>query len=419
MPHFAAGKTELGEHSFEVNRNPPVYSNLFDFHLILFIVFLALPLIDPVLRYAKYALPIIAFLTLLISLRFETGSARPLPLREALDYYYRWSILYLLLIAYSFCFLALKGDLFFRFFANSFFMVSPLVAVYIIFHYFNLYNAPRYIKTMFWGLLVIQFLRKSYDISSLSVQTFLEAFVTSQLPTETNLAFHFGLLLIYFALSKNLRYSIGSAVMTLLCFKRIVFPAVIFSLCAYYVLEKMKFGSRKWGSAVIPFLAIINLLAVYLSYQFAYGQYDLWLYNLTERSPNEIFVGRQFIYSNVLSQIKGMPWLGIGIGKIDELAFTLFYSPLNLHSDLLKNYFEFGVFFYVIWICLLYWFNFRSPGLIALALYLNILFLTDNTFIYFDVIYLFYLLSGILVYQFYAQPPNEPPRNRRLLQKWE
>jgi hypothetical protein len=404
-------KAELQTISHEIRNGLTVSSKLFDFHLILFILFIALPLVEPLFRYAKYCLPIIAVLSLAISLKFENTNGRPIALRKTLEYFHRWTIFYILLISYSFCLLAFTQDLFFRFFANSFFMLSPLLAVYVIFHYFDLTNIERYLKAIFWGLVSIFFLWKISVIPSLSIEVLIEALFTSQFPSENHLAFHFGLLVIYFFYSRSLRYLFGSAIMALLCFKRIVFPAIILSLIAYNIFEKMNFHLHKWRFAVIPLLAIVNLLAVYLSCQFAYGQYDLWLYSLTGRSPNEIFVGRQFIYSNVLTQTAGISWFGIGIGKIDELAFTLFHSPLNLHSDLLKNYLEFGVFLYVIWICVLYGFNLRSNSLVALVIYMNVLFLTDNTFIYFDVVYLFYLLSGILVYQLYALPPDKPIKN--------
>jgi O-antigen ligase len=389
---------ELTSISRELGHGPPARSNLFDFHLSLFIVFLAMPLIDPLLRYAKYSLPIIALLTLLISKRLEGPIPRPIASRTVLAYYYRWTIFYLFLIAYSFCFLAIRGDLFLRFFANSFFIVSPLLVVYFIFHYIDQDRFERYPKLLFWGLFAIFCLWKISSISSLSLDLLVEALFTSQFPSENPLAFHFGLLLLYFIFSRNFRYSIGSAMMAVLSFKRIVFPAVILSVLAYYVLNRTKLINRKWKYVIIVLVAVLNIIAVYLSYQFAFGKYDALLITLTDTSPNAFFMGRQFIYSNVLSQISGTPWFGIGIGKIDALSYTLFNLPLNLHSDLLKNYFEFGTLLFVLWICLLYYLNSSSNKTLALAIYMNTIFLTDNAFVYFDVIYVFYLLSGILIY---------------------
>lgn len=386
----------------------PASSNLFDFHLILFTLFIALPLIDPVLRYAKYTLPIIALLTLLISSRFESARSRSPSLRTTLDYFHRWSIFYLLLIAYSFCVLATTGDLFFRFFANCFFMVSPVLAMYLVFHYFDPAKAQRYVRTLFWGFVIIFCLWKISVIPALRMELLIEALFTSQFPSENHLAFHFGLLSVYFVLSKNLRYSVGAAIMTILCFKRIVFPAVILSVLICYLFDKAKLLDRKWKYAVIFVSVFLNLFAVHLSYQFAFGEYDYLITMLTDTSPNAFFMGRQFIYSNVLSQINGIPWLGIGIGKIDQLSFTLFNHPLNLHSDLLKNYFEFGTLFFVPWVCLLYFLNSASARMIALTIYMNTIFLTDNAFVYFDVVYVFYLLSGILLHEISAAAKEKP-----------
>ena len=76
-------------------------------------------------------------------------------------------------------------------------------------------------------------------------------------------------------------------------------------------------------------------------------------------------------------------------------------------SDILKLSYELGIFGFLVWIACFYRINFRDTQTLILPLLINLLFITDNIFIYFHVMFPFYLLQANLILRNYY---NNSPR---------
>ena len=122
-------------------------------------------------------------------------------------------------------------------------------------------------------------------------------------------------------------------------------------------------------------------------------------------------MGRKTFYSEVFNRAGNISWGGLGLGKIDDIMFNFFGIPVNLHSEVLKLYFEFGIIIFLLWLFLLFYKNLFSLKAAIILMYLNILLLTDNVFIYFEVMFYFYFFILIFL-QRHSQQNNIPEDER-------
>jgi predicted membrane protein len=87
--------------------------------------------------------------------------------------------------------------------------------------------------------------------------------------------------------------------------------------------------------------------------------------------------------------------MGDGIGFVTKTISDIVGMNYNFHSDILKNFLEFGPVVFCLWVYFLYKINARNLKTLLYVIYTNVLFITDNVFIYFDVFFLFYFFITI------------------------
>jgi hypothetical protein len=171
---------------------------------------------------------------------------------------------------------------------------------------------------------------------------------------------------------------------------------IVFVLYAFY--KKNEYANINKRVFIVVAL-ILNLVLVFVVYNFAMGEYDYIFNSITGRYSDDVVSGRKGIYLLFFEKfdINNLPILGEGIGKVMEVISKYAGFKFNFHSDILKNYTEMGPIVFLGWIYFMYKNNMRNLISLMYTIYINTLFVTDNAFVYFDVLFLFYFFIGISI----------------------
>lgn len=203
----------------------------------------------------------------------------------------------------------------------------------------------------------------------------------SSSPFESNFGYLFALLAVFALIGKERLLFVLSLVLAVIALKRI---AVIAALAAAAFLL---LGERKGRWILNPLVMVfVNLSIVVGVLMYAAGAFDSQILQVTGQSANQIGLGRRFLLTLPAREIMRAPehflFFGAGPGQSYDLATAgvLAYEKWGLHSDLIKILYEYGVFALVAIIAVMY----RSARyeLRVAFLFVNILFVTDNTLIY-------------------------------------
>jgi hypothetical protein len=232
-----------------------------------------------------------------------------------------------------------------------------------------------------------------------------DALLTSASSTESPYAFDFGLFAIYFFLRKKKINCFIALLFTLISFKRIALLGVILAFVTFFLLKGFYQKPQRYPR-VLLIATVINVFIVINLYLFSVGSYDDLIEKVFGVSANYLSQGRYELYQGIFEQVKASVLIaGLGLGSITHYLTVNQAFLENLHSDILKSFLEFGAPLFVFWIFQFYKKTSKELQLLIISLYINIMFLTDNVFIYFDVM-LFYYLIVVLVKE--NQKRNEP-----------
>ncbi|MEO5602400.1 MAG: hypothetical protein ABIR06_15880 [Cyclobacteriaceae bacterium] len=369
--------------------------NGFFLFLVVFLVTMVLASVFYPLRYIKYMLPLIP-----LSIYFRT---RALSVdKNIFWYYYSFILFYGLTILYLLIQALFLTDLSGRFFPNAVFILSPLLFLAFILPYFNADKTRQYVRAILFINIGIFFYEEGFDF--LSVITDLDVLkngiISSEFPTENNLAYLFGFLVIYFFIEKYPRwYQILAFIFFVLCFKRIVIAAVMISCAAYFTLSLFHIRVTRYRKLLTILGISVNLLFVKFTHLIVTGKFDAFVFEKTGFSTDRFMMGRKTFYTEAFEKAGTINWMGSGLGQIDDIMYNFYGIPVNLHSEVLKNYFEFGIVIFVAWLFIVFYKNLFSNKAAVVLLYFNILILTDNVFIYFEIMFYFYFFILIFLHQ--------------------
>ena len=112
-------------------------------------------------------------------------------------------------------------------------------------------------------------------------------------------------------------------------------------------------------------------------------------------SGDNASMGRAGLFALLSDRLPDAGILGVGLGRISHLLEAERAWLTNTHSDVLKYFVELGPLMFAVWIGCFYWTS-RAAGTLGLAVFINVLFLSDNVSIYFDVMFPFYLAFAYL-----------------------
>ncbi len=347
------------------------------------------------LRYGKYLLPHFALPA------FFLGNHRKVHTTEFKYYYYLlifYSFAIVFLGTYHFTIKSIAG----RFIANSIFILSPLLYLIFIQPLFREELVKRYVILILYFNILIFFITEGSDFLSIFTNgvSLFGAILSSEFPTESNLAYVFGLIFLFFVLEKYpLRYKVVALLFLVLSFKRVVLGATFISLMVYFVFSIFKIRTEKNRGTLVFIGVLVNLLFIKVTQVIVEGTYDNYVYEQTGFSMDRFLMGRKTFYSEAFDKAGDFNWIGVGIGRIDEIIYSFYGIPVNLHSEILKNYLEFGFIIFVVWLVILFYQNLLSVKTFIFFIFLNLLLLTDNVFIYFEVMFYFYFFTLIFLNQ--------------------
>lgn len=359
--------------------------NLFKFFLFLFLLSILASTIFYPLRYLKYTLPLFA-----VPFFIYKGGKLEI---DGYRYYLYLLIFYLLVIVVLFLQSIFLSNLPDRFIPNSVFIISPLLFFIFIRPYYNPTQNRSYVKLILFACILMFFISEGSDLFLVIKEAnLMGALLSSEFPTESNLAYVFGFLFLYFILEKYpLHYKLVTFIFLLLCFKRVVLGATFASILVYSLVSFFKINVSRRRIWLVLIALAINLLFIQLTILIVDGVYDQIVYENTGLSLDRLLMGRKTLYTLAFESIGNFSWFGAGLGRVDDVINDFYGIPINLHSEILRNYLEFGVIFFVLWIVILFYQSIFSLKSIVFLCYLNILLLTDNVFIYFEIMFYFYL----------------------------
>jgi len=140
-----------------------------------------------------------------------------------------------------------------------------------------------------------------------------------------------------------------------------------------------------------------SLLIIWLSVQFALGDFDRFIFHYLNMSPNELSQGRQILWLSALRaadfDYQSFLFWGVGIGHImSDLESALHAKKVLLHNDLLSLVLEIGLLFYLIFVYLFT--ALKRDAARIFAFFMLILFATDNVLIYQHVIFTYLFIQA-------------------------
>lgn len=344
------------------------------------------------IRYTKYVLVVPAFLLVVLNFKKVLINKSNIELNRYLITYLK---LYLFMIAFSFLVLLMKNDFYLRFLSEAVFILSPILLIYFYFTLGYLSYTDKILNIYFWSFILSYIITFGSQIFNILLHPILifEALKSSTLGTESTLAFIFALFTIHYFHKKKNIYALTALIFTIISFKRIALLALIFSLIIEAIITIKNKNILKRLNAIKYLGIVVNFLSIISIYLLSIGYFDQIISKWLGETANAFTNGRKFLYGQVISQLKPNIIIGTGLGKASEFLGNFVTKVNLLHSDLLKVFIEFGSIVFIIWIITLFNINSKSKKLLILFVFLNILFLTDNVMIYFNVTFIFYLIQ--------------------------
>ena len=347
---------------------------------ILFISALFTSLESP-LRYVKYfVLPALLFFLF----QNKTMSVNKLLKQNIL--------LYVFLLTVNLITSITSGTLTFRFIEEAILILLPILSVFVLTGIKGV-NLNSTISIIFYAYVLAFSLYNFESLINISklLSSFIKALTYSSFDTESWMAFPFGIFSLYFLIEK--RYSKGffSLGLFILSFKRISMVAFILSMAVYFfyfVVLKRNFKRNK----IVAYFLTFNILLLTVLYFFINGDFTKLIYKNTGISVNQFSQGRFQIYNDIINHFSDKIWTGSSLGYTNIYLSNKYVDISFLHSDILKLIIEFGIFSFLIWMVYFMYTNISNYKSVPIVLFINVLFLSDNVFIYFDTLFIFYLV---------------------------
>jgi len=364
---------------------------LFGFSIVIYLIFSYAPFVYDGLKYLKYMLPV-------IPLVFLAWIGKITSFRPLTKYFYQNLILYIILFFISLVVCFLKG-IYTRYFIEVLLVFCPLLFAFAIsFSYVN-ENKKIFIRIVFLGTIGTYLLDKWQYLLTILIHPglLIDAIKTSTIETESGMAFVFGLFFLYYLMERDKKNIWISLVFCVISFKRICLAGIAICFVFWFLFKNKELILQKYRTAISLFLVVGNLFVILFFFKLISGEYDKLINQYMGTSTNKLLMGRYSLYKSVMPIIGDVKIFGIGFGKIPDILLKSNSGLLNFHSDILKMFLELGPILFVLWLFYFFYFNSKNLKLFITALYLNVLFLSDNVFVYFDVMFFFYFFAILYI----------------------
>lgn len=279
-------------------------------------------------------------------------------------------------------------------------LLSPLVAV-LIFHGSVPRLIPRLIKQLFILSCVVQMwviLQSKVGLFSMGLFQSIafgderSVLLSASSEIESGFCFIFAYFSIYYFQRRRYWLLVIAIFLMLLNFKRIVFLGFCGGIAFELLINRLHYVSKTLGRLIwlIPFVSLLMLLGV------STGNWNGLIKSTTGASVNQLTTGRYKVYHELYQNLFSIPEIiiGHGLGTTNTTVTNYEYTNLVLaHSDYLLLFYDFGIIGFVAFFYLLKSRLIRTPTQFPLTIFFFIVLSMDNTIIYFDVMFVFYLLS--------------------------
>lgn len=212
----------------------------------------------------------------------------------------------------------------------------------------------------------------------------VENFINSTFGIERGAStYTFGLAALYWARKKEYRWVAIDVFFMFLGGKRVAMVAIFACLLVDFFLHHKK-GNAPWWTKLVLFGSIV--LFLHITFQFTNHVYDDFILFNTGHSADSFTMGRQQLYSVIISMIPDPNYWGIGPGNtLDSLREAL--GQPRMHNDILKIYAENGVLIF----CVFFYLTFRKMqwNQIPTLLFIFSLYTSTNTLIYVYMIFMY------------------------------
>jgi hypothetical protein len=303
------------------------------------------------------------------------------------DYYFKLSSFYILILVVSLVFFGALRP----------FQISSLFGA-LIFSYYIVLNKRQsqinnIIQYLFFLYTIFYVVMLYFGDAVISFNGIIDSFIVSNFSTESPFSLAFCLFTFYFFRKKDKILFIIALLLTILSFKRIAIGGLflVILISGFYSTNQLK-AKR----SLISGFYIFSLGIIVITTLFTYGFFDEIIKRFTGLDADIVTMGRQTLYSKFIELDSISNYIGRGIGYIQiqvESDFELLGRAGHLHSDLLKNFIEFGSIFYIVWIIVLVKIHSPSHNAFLNLILFFILMTTDNVFVYQFVLIPFYLIN--------------------------
>lgn len=213
-------------------------------------------------------------------------------------------------------------------------------------------------------------------------------FMGSESALESTSAFYMGAFAVFAVYRRRWWLYLFCLLGTVLFLKRIALLAAL-AAGAMFLL-----GERRARWLLNPVTMIIaNLIIVGVTMAYALGYFDYFFLHYLNQSANATGQGRQTFLRPPSAEIVADWWRFLFVGKGAGSVYNVMKhttmlggsGKVNLHSDLMKIVYEYGFVWYMLVIGAMY--SVRGFRAKLLALFINVLFITDNSLIYYLLIF--------------------------------
>lgn len=375
--------------------------------LLLFAAYVFLARLEPELRYTRYVLP--AALSALWLARRAQGEKLPLFSDPLLSF----AALTAAICVWSAVVIAATTAFYGRFFEEALFLIAPLGAAMICVSLKRHEGlGPLYLLLAILTVDYVWEVGLSVIVDAVRQPgVFMVDLLQSTPATESVRAFSFGVLAVFFLSRRRWGGVAICVLLALLAGKRIVLVGLLAAAPVALLAPSLESRRRR---------AFVTVVAIGFNVVMGLSLRDLegWgiadrIQDVTLQSADAVLMGRARLFSLLADRLPETPVLGAGLGRITHVLTTEGAWLTNTHSDVLKHYIELGPAMFAAWIGCFYWAS-RRRGTLALAVLMNVLFLSDNVSIYFDVMFPFYLSFAYLASDLSLKPQRVVFRQRQL-----
>ena len=346
--------------------------------------------VAPELRYAKYVVPVLA-LAITAPLGPRAG-ASPF-VRDLRSFVALASFVVAASVAAALWHDAPSG----RAYEEAYLAMAPLVSAWLVFPSLRVERIAVYVDWLFLGVTAAYVVECGQMIVvSLSHPGALWGeLLTSDSVSESSASFVFGLVALYWLFTRRRGRALAAAVLMVVSFKRSAMLGAVVCGALWGLIRVTRIDLRRSWKVVAVIAILANAIILLALRELSVGNLDDVIARYTGLSADWFTMGREEIYASIFSRFD-LGWIGHGLGAVTSHLEAVDATAINAHSDVIKYAVEAGPVLSIAWLWGFYRLARGCAASMLLALYTNIVFVSDNVSIYFVYMFVLYTLIGFL-----------------------